>query len=215
MKNIINNEDIKKCGIFCKQIVEKENQYNRMKESPELRMFRTYIGKIGELYIDKLRYFLNNGSLSGFEYTQDMFDIYDGKENVDEADFLLNNLTVDIKTIYANDHRNIVIPKDQPIKDIYICSKIITNNNWYSSHFNPSKDKDWKNNIHNMARDIVDFECVGFITRKKVAEQPVKNYGNDAYFVQIKELDREPEKIDAILKSLMNTSKVKKNVFKK
>lgn len=216
MKNIINAEDIKKCGLFCKQIVEKENQYNRINEPKELRMFRTYMGKLGELYIDKLRYYLINNSLEGFEYMQGMFDIYEGKENADDADFFLNNLKVDVKTIYANDHRNIVVPKDQPLKDIYICSKIITSKNWNSNNFNMKKDNNWRQNIHDIARDIIDYDCVGFILRNEVVKQPVKNFGNDAYFVNLNNLDNDENKKNAILKSLKSVDEKKKiNILKK
>ena len=202
MKNLIVREDMEKCRDFCRAIIGKEDQYNRMNEHNDLRMFRTDVGKIGELDIQKLGYFLNTGNIEGFKYSDDMFKIFEGQTNADKADFFIDDKSVDVKTIYASDHRNIVIPVDQPIKDIYICSKIITKNTWYSKDFNQYKDANWGKNIGLMIRDITDYNCEGFILKSDVLKQPIKNFGNEAYFVSTNILNKNIEEIEKLLKNI-------------
>lgn len=199
----LNIHDFHKCGKFAKSIVEKENQFNRMNEPDGLRRFRTFLGKTGELYIHKYNHFLKENNFDNFIYINEMFEIYPGITNVDEADFLFKNLTVDIKTIYASNHKNIVIPTDQPIKDIYIGVKVHTNNEWLSNDFH-KKSENWGKNTKAMFRDITKFSCLGFIEREKVETCQIKSeYGNSAYFVPLNLFNKNPNELEKILSSLV------------
>ena len=57
-----------------------------------------------------------------------MFDIWEGQTNVDKYDFITkNNKKVDIKAAYRNNHRNLVINRQQfenDVKDFYVGIKL-------------------------------------------------------------------------------------------
>lgn len=217
-KMIITSLDKQKCSKFCRDIIkdnENEDQFNRIDEPVGLRRFRTCMGKLGELYIHKSSHLLKEGNLDTFSYMNEMFEVYEGTNNVDEADFMYKDQTVDVKTIYAYNHNNIIIPVDQPPKDIYIGVKIHTHKQWAYQAFH-QKSQGWEKNIVNMYHDILDFSCIGFIYREDVIKAPVKNFGNNAYFVPIKELNNDKSAVELILSSLLpaKLEQVKKHKLK-
>lgn len=215
---IMVKDDFDKCMEFCRAIIkddENDDQFNRINEPYKLRRFRTCMGKLGELYIHKSSHVLKGESLDTFSYINEMFAIYEGANNADGADFMYNNQTVDIKTIYAYNHKNIIIPVDQPPKDIYIGVQIHTQKQWPYQAFHP-KCKEWNNNIINMYKDINDFSCIGFIYRQDVIKEPIKNFGNNAYFVSVEKLNNDKTTIESILSSLLpaELEQIKKHKLK-
>ena len=213
---MLNKEDAKKCFYFAQNIVLQNNQHERIEEPNEIRIFRTFLGKIGELYIHKQHHYIKNGTLDNFTYSHDMFDIYEGTKNVDITDFYYKNKTVDIKTIWANNHKNIIIPIDQKIKDYYIGVKIITKQQWNSDDFNYkyTNIQTIKENITKVYnKGISNLEIIGFVDNSIVLSSPIKNFGASAYFVNLNHLNNDKEHINNIISNitLKPTSNLLKN----
>ena len=105
----ISKKDINKCFNFSKAIIQTNNQFNRFHKSQQIQIERTFIGKIAEYIF--LKFLRNNG----VNYPEgDMFDIFEGKENVDSFDFItMSGNTVDIKTASKTFHKRIMIPISQ------------------------------------------------------------------------------------------------------
>ena len=119
----ITQEMIEKCYRFSSQIILGDNQYDRLPATLYERIERTFVGKLAE-YV-----FLNYLRSRGIYYNEgDMFQIFEGQQNVDGYDFRTRNgRTVDIKSASKPFHKRIMIPIDQfnniP-KDYYVGIKI-------------------------------------------------------------------------------------------
>ncbi|MFH7836292.1 MAG: hypothetical protein QXL51_06825 [Candidatus Aenigmatarchaeota archaeon] len=64
------------------------------------------------------------------EFCNGSLSIFWGKANVDKFDLLINNYTVDVKTLPEKTHRFLIIPEDQFIqqpKDFYVCVRLMHN----------------------------------------------------------------------------------------
>lgn len=121
----ITREMIERCYNFSADIILGGNQYNRLPAIVDVRIERTFVGKLAE-YV-----FLNYMRNRGINYDEgDMFEIFEGQQNVDGYDFeTTNGSTVDIKSASKPFHSRIMIPIDQfeniP-KDYYVGIKIHT-----------------------------------------------------------------------------------------
>ncbi|MFW6015672.1 MAG: hypothetical protein ACOCRK_04485 [bacterium] len=121
----INQEVIKRCYDFANEIINTNNQYNRLPATIDRRIERTFVGKLAEY---SFLLFLKE---EGINYPEgDMFQIFNGQENVDNYDFITNNgNAVDIKSASKPNHRRIMVPIDQfnniP-KDYYVGIKLNT-----------------------------------------------------------------------------------------
>jgi len=110
---------------FAKQLINTNNQYNRLKNSIKKRVERTFVGKLAEMT------FLKYLKRLGIIYPEgDMFEIFNGQKNVDSFDFETNNNeTIDIKSASKPFHKRIMVPIDQfkniP-KDYYVGIKLKT-----------------------------------------------------------------------------------------
>ena len=114
--------DKQRCLKFAKDIIYSSNQYNRFSQTTQIQIERTYVGKLAELMF--LRY-LNSNSKSYDE--GDMFEIFQGQQNVDSYDFITKEgYTIDIKTASKPFHKRIMVPIDQlnVKKDIYVGIKL-------------------------------------------------------------------------------------------
>jgi hypothetical protein len=130
----ISKEMIEGCYDFAEAIILNNNQYDRMSPSyaisesqkEKTRIMRTFVGKLGELCFSN--YLFRKGiqhDISG------MFEIYEGKTNVDEFDFYTENgKSIDVKTAVFKNHSRLVVPLDQFIrlkKDYYVGVKLDIN----------------------------------------------------------------------------------------
>lgn len=111
---------------FAVKIETKKNQYARLGQPLNELIETTYVGKLGELAF--LSYLNSKGI---FTDTHDMFEIYEGQENVDSYDFVQKNgRKVDVKTGYLSNHKRLMVNSSQlqniP-KDIYVGVKLFTN----------------------------------------------------------------------------------------
>ena len=112
---------------FSEDIIMQDNQFDRMlptyarnkNDINIIRINRTYVGKLAELCF---KAYLNSRNI--YVDVADMFEIFEGQENVDDSDFCLpNGNTIDIKAAVFNNHRSLVVPIDQFIntpKDYYV-----------------------------------------------------------------------------------------------
>lgn len=93
--------------------------------------WRIFTGKLGELLF--IEYLIKNKIVSEEFYTKfcnDSLSIFWGKTNVDRFDLLINNYTIDVKTLPERTHRFLIIPEDQftqQPKDFYVCVRLIHN----------------------------------------------------------------------------------------
>lgn len=121
----ITSEMIERSYNFASEIILGDNQYDRLPTTVNRRIERTFIGKLSELV------FYNYIHSRGINYDiGDMFEIYDGQENVDGYDFITRDgITIDVKSASRTDHYMIMVPIDQfeniP-KDYYVGVKINT-----------------------------------------------------------------------------------------
>ena len=109
-----------------------------------------------------LRY-LNSNSKSYDE--GDMFEIFQGQQNVDSYDFITKEgYTIDIKTASKPFHKRIMVPIDQlnVKKDIYVGIKLN-----FSSMNGPYI------NLY----DINDCKIFGYIKYSLLIQQPTENFG--------------------------------------
>ncbi len=93
--------------------------YDRLNQNMTTRVFRLFVGKLGEIAI------VNYCQDLGIEpNTEGMFEIYAGIQNVDRFDFTLEDgRLIDVKTANQPFHTRIIVPSDQfqnQIKDIYV-----------------------------------------------------------------------------------------------
>lgn len=118
----ITSEEIERSYQFATDIITQNNQYNRFQKDAQVQIKRTYIGKLAEYsflhYLQELGKNVDEG---------DMFKIYEGAENADDADFILKDgRTIDIKTASLPLHKRIMIPLTQLHlkKDLYVGVKL-------------------------------------------------------------------------------------------
>lgn len=117
---------------FSTDIILKDNQYNRLlpaettniDEQTQLRIQRTYMGKLAELAFADL--LIRKGVKFS---TSGMFQIYEGQENVDEYDFVENDGSrIDVKCGFRSIHKLLAINTDQfnsnKHKDYYVAVKL-------------------------------------------------------------------------------------------
>lgn len=119
---------------FSENIINGNNQFNRMvpayannyEVTNTVRINRTFVGKLAELcfleYLRQQEIIIDLGN---------MFEIFDGQENVDDFDFSLpNGETIEVKAAIFNNHHNLVVPIDQfeniP-KNYYVGIKFVCN----------------------------------------------------------------------------------------
>jgi hypothetical protein len=157
----IKSEEIHRSYQFAKDIIEQNNQYNRFDKSMQTQINRTYIGKLAEYvflhYLQELGKDVEEG---------DMFKIYDGAENADDADFTLKDgRTIDIKTASLPFHQRIMIPISQLHlkKDIYVGIKL----NFLDTD---------RYGILNYTK-IENASIYGYIEREIIAATPTQNFG--------------------------------------
>lgn len=161
IKRNITSEEIDRSYQFAKNIIEQNNQYNRFEKSIQTQVNRTYIGKLAE-YV-----FLHYLHEEGKDVKEgDMFEIYEGAENADDADFTLKDgRTIDIKTASLPFHQRIMIPITQLHlkKDLYVGVKLNfldTNRYGILDHTKISTAT-----IH------------GYIERETIVTMPTQNFG--------------------------------------
>lgn len=110
---------------FAKELIDTNNQYNRLKNSTKKRVERTFVGKLAEMAF--LKHLHNIGII--YE-DKGMFEIYDGQKNVDSFDFkTIYDETIDIKSASKPFHQRIMVPIDQfesISKDYYVGVKLNT-----------------------------------------------------------------------------------------
>lgn len=129
------DSEMKKSALnFAKEIILSDNQYlrltidevrntNNLELQRKLEIQRTYVGKLGELVFSK---FLTEMNIN--HSTVGMLDIFPGKTNVDDFDFLTkDSKTIDIKTGFRDIHKRLLINIEQfeniP-KDYYVAIKL-------------------------------------------------------------------------------------------
>lgn len=156
----ITQEMIEKCYRFSSQIILGDNQFDRLPATLDVRVERTFVGKLAE-YV-----FLNYLRSEGIYYDEgDMFEIFEGQQNVDGYDFKTKDgEKIDIKSASRTDHHMIMAPIDQFIrmpKDYYVGIKI-----------NTGVNKDTPIPIDNIKTATI----YGYCTYKYLAGKPTKNY---------------------------------------
>ncbi|MFQ9309197.1 MAG: hypothetical protein ACLR2K_04635 [Paraclostridium sordellii] len=157
----ITPEMIERCYEFASEIILGDNQYDRLPNTVDKRIERTFVGKLSELV------FYNYICSRGINYDiGDMFEIYDGQENVDGYDFITRNgITIDIKSASRTDHYMIMVPIDQfeniP-KDYYVGVKINTG---------VTRNQDIQIN------DITTATIYGYCDYNYLANRYTKSYG--------------------------------------
>ena len=170
-KVIINDKMRKKCWDFAKEIIDEDNQYNRMlpnginsKEKYELRIQRTYVGKLAELAFYK--YLLQEGKSVDIK---DMFKIKEGQTNVDEYDFETKyKETIDIKAAYKSNHKRLMVNLEQlqnVSKDYYVGIKL---NAKEQGKYLIEKDS------------ITEAVIWGYCTKEDLMKQPVISFETPA-----------------------------------
>lgn len=114
-------QDMKdRCMQFARQIITTDNQFSRLlpndirtsgnqQSKQALEINRTYMGKLAELaFAEMLR--LNGKQVD----LTDIFAIYEGRNNVDTADFFtLNGNSVDVKAGYESFHSRLLVNCEQ------------------------------------------------------------------------------------------------------
>ncbi|MCK8826338.1 hypothetical protein MWH25_01070 [Natroniella acetigena] len=90
----ITSEMRERCYNFAVNIIEGDNQHDRLPATIKTRIERTFVGKLAEYA------FLHYLRGRGINYPEgDMFTIHEGPENADDYDFKTNNgRTVDTKS---------------------------------------------------------------------------------------------------------------------
>lgn len=117
---------------FAVEIINSEDQYNRLLPenvndadvATRLRIQRTYMGKVAELSFAKL--LLERGKTFS---TSEMFQIYEGQNNVDRYDFVMGSgEKVDVKCGFRTIHHLLAINTEQfdssQHKDYYVAVKL-------------------------------------------------------------------------------------------
>ena len=156
----ITDEEKNRSYEFAEKIIKNNNQFNRFAKSIDTQIKRTYIGKLAEYVF--FHYLISKNILVK---EGDMFVIYEGAENADEADFRTKNgNTIDIKTASLPFHKRIMIPlsKAHLVKDYYVGIKL---------HFNTS------NNEIIDPFDISKATIYGYIERETIMSQPSRDFG--------------------------------------
>ena len=109
--------------------------YNRFGYDLQRRIETIRCGKFAEEAFCFCMY-----DMFGYRIEDVNYDIYDGVENGDEEDFVINGYDIDIKSSKDTDHRgsiacinsfNFPVPTDQHIKDITV-SIIYNDDGWYA-----------------------------------------------------------------------------------
>lgn len=157
----VTKRDIEICLNFSSEIIDTQNQFNRFSKSTNIQKERTFVGKLGEYIF--LKYLNSSESITYPE--GDMFTIFEGKENVDEFDFVTkDNKKVEIKVASKPFHKRIMVPIDQfqMKKDFYVGIKL-----------NSKLD----NNGNIIKESISKAEIYGFIERDILEKTRSKNFG--------------------------------------
>ncbi|WP_338558446.1 hypothetical protein QJR60_11095 [Paraclostridium sordellii] len=121
----ITEDMINKCHKFASHIILGDDQYDRLSATIDVRIERTFAGKLAELAFHK--YLTEQGKDVPLG---DMFEIFDGQSKTDSCDFRTKDgKTIDVKSASRTDHYIIMVPIDQfesiP-KDYYVGVRINT-----------------------------------------------------------------------------------------
>ncbi|GAB6100648.1 hypothetical protein JCM16358_25270 [Halanaerocella petrolearia] len=161
---LITSEMRKKAHNFASNIISGGNQYDRLPTTINERIGRTFAGKLAEYA------FLHYLRSQEINYSEgDMFEVFEGQENVDGFDFETDNgRTIDIKCASKPFHSRIMVPIDQfnsiP-KDYYIGIKL------------HSKLSD-KGRI--LTNSITKATISGYCTYKELDQVTTKSFGEGA-----------------------------------
>lgn len=150
-----------RCFNFASNIINGDDQYNRLPATLDVRIERTYVGKLAE-YAFLL--FLRSNHINYPE--NDMFEIYAGAENTDDCDFITSSReTIDIKCASKPNHSRIMVPIDQfnniP-KDFYVGIKL-------NSRLN--------DNGLIITDSITQAQIYGYCTYVSLQRQQTRNFG--------------------------------------
>lgn len=174
----ISEEEKKKCLDFAMKIIKTKNQYPRLGADEKKRVQRTCVGKIAEYAF--LKYIRENYDS---DYPEgDMFEIYEGESNVDSYDFQTKNSeTVDIKTAFLPNHKNVMIPLSQlqnMPKDKYVGIKL------NGKFENPWGDKQLVD-----IDSITTAEIIGYKDYDDIVELETRNWGADCKALNLDTLE--------------------------
>jgi hypothetical protein len=156
----VNQRQIKQSFDFANEIIRKQNQFNRFSKTEEIQIVRTHVGKLAELLF--YQYLIDNQISVELG---DMFEIFEGAENVDTFDFVLpNGKTIDIKTASLPFHKRIMIPISQfhLKKDFYVGIKLNFKTNSYGQI---------------QPEEIERAVIYGYATRQMMENEPTLNFG--------------------------------------
>lgn len=153
---IFSNRDILTCLYFSYDVAMHTYQrLSKSKISVNLHIERIFSGKLGEYALFQI--------LNKYAYDIDYkyaFKIWEGTQNVDRFDLKVNNKTIDAKTLYKPNHRNMIVPLDQwksMPKDFYVAVRLDNFDNILSEAMeniyllkNPTGKKEFENNFNNL-----------------------------------------------------------------
>ena len=168
---------VERCLTFAKEIIGQGDQYNRFRQTADVQIDRTFVGKLGEYA------FLLYLHASGIPYEEgDMFEIFPGQENADTFDFeTTDGESVDIKTASKPFHQRIMVPDSQfhLEKDYYVGIKL---------NFQMKTQRD-------IIRNSVDTaEIYGYCVRNYLANRASRNFGEGsckyALLIELQPIDR-------------------------
>ena len=152
---------------FSTQIINTDNQYDRLPATTKARIQRTCAGKIGELaFLELLKEKEKNIDVEKIE--KEMFEIYEGQNEVDSYDFITKTgETIDIKAGFRDIHKRVMVNQDQlnkNHKDYYVGVKL------------NGKDTDFKNKLIDIY-SITEAKILGYVEYKFLMKMELKNYG--------------------------------------
>jgi len=150
------SKDILNCLYFSYDVAMHTYQrLSKSKVSFNLHIERIFTGKLGEYALFQI--------LNKFTYEidyKDAFKIWEGTQNVDRFDLKVNNKTIDAKTLYKPNHRNMIVPLDQwksMPKDFYVAVKLDNFDNILNETMknisllkHPTDKKEFENNFNNL-----------------------------------------------------------------
>jgi len=156
-------DELVKCYEFSKSIILSNNQYNRFFKNKITQIQRTFVGKLGEysflLYLKE----------RGINYPEDgMFEIFEGKTNVDLFDFKTpSGKLIDVKVASKPFHSRIMIPVDQfhLKKDYYVGIKL---------DFQTDKNRNL------IINSVKQAQIYGYCFREELEKSEIKNFGEGA-----------------------------------
>ena len=110
---------------FSKEIIKGGNIFDRTGHTTTQRTQNIYLGKMGEFVFYQsllLENLITNKTYQSL--LSDFLKIYEGEENGDKGDFVVNGLSLEIKTLTKPTKNKIFIQKDQPPKPYYVGVKL-------------------------------------------------------------------------------------------